>query len=646
MSAFKIVMAVFLAHWFWFVPQTVSGQTDLSEDFVAKGLPASADLPTGDLDRAAESMAQQIAKSDGQSLSVLLAALQTAGFSILDDKGTVLRKPSGGGPGQGLGFYDFEAVGSLKLETSGARVSLAKLAGAITKEVPQIQASQFAELLVTDLRTQANNSNNTYLRFWARLIIELGKYSAQPVDVMTTPASRINLSVLQASLLIRRLQGDVYTLKRKFPQIGMIQPPFSQRPLFVPTFWDMDDDPLLQLVKDSSNSSLPCNLTGDDSLILDAAANGLTFGQGVLMKVLEEATKSTVIANLSRGIGVTNTILAWAKLVAAVAMLKGEIVVDNPPLIRTRNSVPGERRLMTAAIRMDVGKKQTVNCFRTAINIAFGLDFDVPNDGPLADTAITWEFPNALEQSKLVWLEAPEGKNRNPFNQVTNNKGVSQMWLVGAPKLPPVVKKNPKTITKTAHVRVSVRLKSSKDFIQNWIDIGGAALGLVDPSIGGVAGGLVGGVAEIGFRLPYVVARATIPVIDHESFAGYRPINSNNAVLVLSGVICSFEKPFTVTASIVSTTSNSTTYTFVPSSRTAGAFSLHGSHSGIGTSGTIDDSGGSYTIEGADTNTPRILIVTGGPGSVTSNQVTMSTPGGRTGHLDLVPLETDECKEP
>lgn len=646
MSALKLVLAVFMAHWFWFVPQTVFGQTDISEDFIAKGLPASADLTTGDLDKAAESMAQQIAKSGGQSLSVLLTALQIAGFSIIDEKGTVLRKPPGGGPGQGLGFYDFEAVGSLKLQNSGAMISLGRLAAAIAKDVPQIQASQLAELLVSDLRAQANGSNSTYLRFWARLVIELGNYSAQPVDMMTAPANRINLSVLQASLLMRRLQGDLYTLKRKFPQTGMIQLPSSQRSVSVPTLWKTDDVPLSQLVKDSSNNSLPCNLTGDEGLILDAAANGLTFGQGVWMKVLEEASKSTVIAKLSRGIGIANTVLAWAKLVAAVAMLKGEIAVDNPPLIRTHNSVPGERRLMTATIRMDVGKKQTVNCFRSAINVAFGLDFDVPNDGPLTDAAIMWEFPNVVEQSKLVWLEAPQGKDRNPFNQFTDNKGGSQMWLVGAPKVPPVVKKNPKTITKTAHVRVSVRLKSSKDFVQNWIDIGGTALGLVDPSIGGVAGGLVGSIAEIGFRLPYVVARAAIPVIDHEAFAGYRPINSNNAVLVLSGVICSFEKPFTITASIVSTTSNSTTYTFVPSSGTAGAFSLRGSNSGIGTSGTIDDSGGSYTIEGADTNTPRVLIVTGGPGSVTSNQVTMSTTGGRTGHLDLVPLETDECKEP
>ncbi|NGZ10413.1 MAG: hypothetical protein CV088_13655 [Nitrospira sp. LK70] len=643
MNALKIALAVFMAHWFWFVSQPVFGQTDMSEDFVTKGLPASANLPTGNLDRAAETMAQQITKSDGQSLPVLLAALQTAGFSIIDEKGTVLRKPSGGGPGQGLAFYDFEAVGSLKLETSGASISLAKLAGAITKEVPQIQASQFAELLVTDLRTQASSSNSTYLRFWARLIIELGKYSAQPVDMMTAPASRINLSVLQASLLVRRLQGDVYTLKRKLPQSGMILPPFSQRTVGLPAFWKTDDLPLLQLVKDSSNSSLPCNLTGDDGLILDATANGLTYGFGKWMELLEVSPiaglSGKALGVVSKGLGIAGAVLSWAELVAALTLVKGEMVVDNPPLIRTLNSVPGEKRLMTAKIWFDVGKKQIVNCFRTAINMTFGLDFSLPSEGPATDMAVEWEFANVQAEAKFVWLEAPHGKDRNPFKQVTDNNGVSQMWLVGAPKMPPIVKNNPKKITKTAHVRVSARLKSSKDFLQNWIDIGGVMLG-------GWSGGTATAIAEIGFRLPYVVARATIPVIDHEAFAGYKPIVKG---VDIPEVICSLEKPFTFTASLPGWIG---TVTFVPTSATAGTFSNSNTFSGNYGTMTTGNSKASYRIEGVDTPMPRLVMMW--PGGPITPTITLRdgkqlyppmVTHESTSYADLVPLETDECNE-
>lgn len=569
-------------------------------------------------DRAAASMAQEISQSDEQSLPVLLTALQTAGFFIIDDKGTVLQKPSGGGTGQGLGFYDFEADGSLKLDTRGIRISLENLARTITKDTPQISASQFAESMLTDVRTHAGNSDNAYLRFWARLIIELGKYSAQPVDLMTTSASDVKLSVLQTSLLVRRLQGDIYTLKTRHQQTGMIHPPVFQRHSSVPALWKMHDVPLIHLVSDSSPGSLPCSVTGDEALILDAAANGLTFGNGKLMTLLEKidiAGMGKGIGTLSKGLSRVNAVLSWGKLVAAVTMLDAEITVDNPPLIRTRNTIPGEKRLMTARIRSEVGKKQLLNCVRPALNIATGLDFNLPTEGPVGDTAIGWQFVDPKKDNKFVGLESPPGKNKNPLVQVTDKEGVSQMWLVGAPKYQPAANvKNIKKVTKTANVWVSVTLKSSKDFIQNWIDIGGAALG-------GLAGS-PGAVAEIGFRLPYVLARATIPVIDIEPSPVYRP--TNNDSFVFSGAICSLEMPFTVTGTgshlVV-------TYKLVPSSAKAGTWTFSGSGPGSSTA----TGGGSYTIEGADSNTPRILTVEA---------------RGQTGHLDLVPLETDECNQP
>ncbi len=575
----------------------------------AHKLPAS-DLQT--LDWAAEGMAQQISKSDEQSLSVLLAALQTAGFSIVDEKGTVLRRPPGDSTGQGLGFYDFEAEGSLKLDSLGISISLEHLAGTITKETPQISALQFAELLMTDLRTQADNSNNVNLRFWARLIIELGKYSAQPVDLMTASASHITLTVLQTSLLNKRLQGDIYTLEARLKRTAMIHPPVFQRHLIVPALWEMNDVPLVHLASDSSIGSLPCSLSGDEALILDGAANILSFGNGRLMELLEHldiAGMGNTLGKLSSGLNKVNAVLSWGKLVAAVTMLKGEITVNNPPLIRTLNSVPGEKRLITAKIWSEVGKKQLLNCSRTALNIATGLDFNLPSEGPVADTVVGWDFASDKE-AKFVRFESPPGKDRNPLRQVTDNNGISQMWLVGASKIPAVVyQKNPKKVTKTATVLLSVTLKSSKDFIQNWIDIGGVALG-------GLAG-IPGSIAEIGFRLPYITARAIIPVIDHEPFYGYRAITNVGYGHYHSGVICSLEMPFTITAS---TAMGQLTYNFVPSSPTAGKWHH------LGQPGAR----GSYTVEEV-VYPPKILTV---------------SDGGLMGYVDLAPLETDECAVP
>ncbi len=626
-----------------FASQTVFGQTPIWDDFVEKGLPASADLPMDNLDRAAESMAKQISQSDGQSLSVLLAALQTAGFSIIDEKRTVLRKPLGGSTGQGLGFYDFEAVGSLKLDTRRISVSLEKLAGAIIKDVPQIAAPQFAEMMMTDLRRQATNINNTYLRFWARLIIELGKYSAEPVDLMTAPASRINLSMLQTSLLLKRLQGDIFTLKVRLSLSGAIQTPLSPRHFVVVNLGTMAGVPLVHLVKDSPSDSLPCSLTGGEGLILDAAGNGLSFGNGEFMKLVEKAYKGSkageVLDKLRNGVMAVNWVLGWGKLVAAVTALKGEITVENPPLIRTETSQKGEKRLMTAKVWSEVGKKQLLNCYRTAANIATGLDFNLPSDGPLADTAIGWNFASRKE-AEFVFLDPPQDQDDIPLTQLTDSKGISQMYLVGQSKIPAVVYlKNPKKVTKTANVWVFVTLKSSKDFIQNWIDIGGAVLGGIR--------GASGSIAELGFRLPYTIAWAAIPVIDREPVSGYKLAQKPVERTHMDGVVCSFKKPFTFSMIDPAFT---TTYTLVPSSATAGRWTSRYTYRA--STYVRFEASGPYTIEGADTDTPYIVTRLEGTASMafdprfSSITVPWEESRGHVGYFELVPLETEECNEP
>ncbi len=505
---------------------------DSLNDFVEKGLPASAALPTDNLDLAAIIMARQISKGDEQSLPVLLTALQTSGFIVIDENGKALLKPADG-KGQGLGFYDFEAVGALKLANRGINISLEKIASVITKNTPEIPASQLAELMLKNLRTQAENTDNKFVRFWARLIIELGKSSAQPIDLLTAPASQVNLSMLQATLLTRRLQGDFYTLKTN--QTGMIEPPFSQRNLFVSAVWKTKDLPFFRPVSYSVINNSPCNLTGDEALILDAAAIKISFWNGWQMSQLGD---SAGLKKLGLGLQGSNAALAWLKLVASVTMMKGEILVSKPlPLVRTKNSdTQGilNKRLMVARVWSEVGKTEMLNCVRPLINAATGLDFNLPTTGPLADVAIEWNFEGdnqtrvndaaTRNTEKFVVFEAEKGAPANPQKQVTNNLGLSKMWLVGAPKIPAVVyQTNPMKVEKKAEVLVAVTFKSAKDVKQNLIDFLGTVISVAsakkaDDPFGLI--GLIGSAAEIGYRAPFVAARVTIPVTDHEPCDG------------------------------------------------------------------------------------------------------------------------------
>lgn len=121
---------------------------------------------------------------------------------------------------------------------------------------------------------------------------------------------------------------------------------------------------------------------------------------------------------------------------------------------------------------------------------------------------------------------------------------------------------------------------------------------------------------------------ARITIIDR----GYRATGSD-ASTSYSGVVCSLDKPFAVMAdnTLVQWPLN-----FVPSSETAGAFNFNTIWGPLRLSGS-----GKYTVEGLDTEKPRIIAepkstLTGPPRSAS---------GTGTAHIDLLPLDTDECGE-
>src|SRR5207237_1849493 len=159
-----------------------------------------------------------------------LTALQAAGFAIVDKIRKVLLPPLCDGKGQGLLFYDWETVGMLKLAKPGIGTSLDKLAAIITKDTPELPASRLSEVMLKDLRTQAD-SDNQFVRFWARLIIELGKFASPPVDLMKAAPSNVNLSMLQATLWTRRLTAGIYMVQSRSKTVGKSQKP-QDAPIF------------------------------------------------------------------------------------------------------------------------------------------------------------------------------------------------------------------------------------------------------------------------------------------------------------------------------------------------------------------------------------------------------------------------------
>ena len=99
-----------------------------------------------------------------------------------------------------------------------------------------------------------------------------------------------------------------------------------------------------------------------------------------------------------------------------------------------------------------------------------------------------------------------------------------------------------------------------------------------------------------------------------------------------SGTVCSLDKPFTVMGH-----NGPLTYTlkFTPSGDgQSGAGTLAGGYASVSWSGN-----GPYKVEGFDGNKPRILF------DVTTTAThRISGSGTGTMHIDLTPLETNECQ--
>lgn len=486
---------------------------DTANDFADKGLPEPRDFGGEPNQGFAAAAAKKLSNYEEDNLPLLITTLQRAGFYIINDKQKILYQPTNG-KGMGLAFYDYEVAGMYKLSRRGIVTSVEKMAAQIGKNSPELPPSQVASLMIQDLR-RAVNSKNKLVRFWATLIIELGKNSPQKVDLLSENAANAPISIIQASLWERRLLGDMIAFAEKnLAALPRLQPQKSNHFFINASFNNFPQG--------------PCQTSDVEGLVMDGASLGLTTANGFFMEklgnILSEKGQAA-LGKISNGLFVVNLVLGWAKLIAALTSVRAEMKIAEPmPLVRTKNANQGETRLMTARFWTEVGNKSAINCARLAINTATGLDFSMPNDGPLSNKDVSWELTGASSFSgqgssktgrfdRFVVLEATEGSSsRNPMDQTTNDNGESQMNIVGAPKIPTVINQPVVPVRKKATVKVAVSQKGKRELAQNFLDLGGAVIGTL---ISGPLG-ILGSLPEIGFRMKFDVKSLDVPVKDWE----------------------------------------------------------------------------------------------------------------------------------
>ena len=509
----------------------------MAEPFRTGRLPDALPHLRGNPDAAAATLAAFIAARDDQSVPALLTAIMTAGFAVRHEDGRITQTVT---PGQGLAFDGWEVAAMAKMYRERRTMPLSRLVEDL-RLIPELGQVPLDRLLLDGITHNVNGSQ-PQLRFWARLIVELGRRAARPYDLLARadPAA-VELDPVQAALILRRLFGDlaapglagrgtavgperlqpaVLRGRRPGPVAHALTLPYSSSAAdAVRTSWALpSQDPCSEMGK------------GDAATILDAGAVLITTGWGQMLDAIGAGE-----GGYAKFLTIANTLLAYAKLIATYASIDTEISMENPPLVRTTNAEAGERRQLTATLTVDSGGSDKYNCVRTALNVATGLDFSMLGDGPLAGVELTWRVDNPGEDyysnstgitgnRPVVGITTGGPRIQDPgtyagvggdgtrvgdhTRSTTDERGQARIYLEGTPRIPYVPPPR-MPVMKEAVVRTNLKLKGG--------DVKGDAVDVAAQALGGV-GALATMPIELLFRVPWAtMAHSVVQIKDWET---------------------------------------------------------------------------------------------------------------------------------
>ncbi len=517
----------------------------MASSFFSGQLPEPLRKPVGKPDEVAAALAKQVAAGDDQSVPALLTAIMMAGFGIRDSDGSVTQTIQ---PGQGLVFEAWEIASMAKMYGERRTVELSYLSNGL-KSIPALKQAPLEKFLLDGVRKQAV-SEQPELRFWGRFILELGRQSEEPYDLLgVANVKGIHIDAIQAALIMRRLAGDVYTLGQRGEQGFRRSGGRDDRKTV--TAANYDGRRQMNAAHAAASPTQPCTLSDMESTVADLKATMLTTAFDELMSFAKDKIQGSageLFGNYKKFVNIANILLAYAKFIATYAALETEITVENPPLIRNTDVTAGQRRRLNAKVKMNVGKWQQVNCFRWLLNAGTGMDFNLMNDGPLGNVDVNWHlveggaadfYSGGDRGQQIVWFVgtgpriqdagtyagaegAGDGTRVGILTRTkTDESGNAHIFLEGAsrreyipaPHLP---------VMKHATVQTTVKLKGG-DIKGDASDIAGHVFGGIisltkGEGFGGSAGGMFTLPLELLYRTDWAsTATIEVPVKDWQT---------------------------------------------------------------------------------------------------------------------------------
>ena len=515
------------------------------------------------------------------------------------------------------------------LDKKGRGIPISDAGRLIAAGTPELDGAAFGPALLNDLKL-AVKSSDPQVQMMGMFVRERIKRWPSRLDIknpaVTPEEAIIDLPTVQMIAWIAMRSALFQAVGKESKTVGAIRQPAT---FSVAMFQTSGGNPA---------SQLPCSeKMGDaDSTYWTNWLMNKGIGGGVqlpgmtnafpgllekMQKIMEVPTK--LIEKTAAVITKLNVASVLISLLLQIAAMEINPSQNPDPFIRTKNTSRGKDgkivlQLYSAPGNIPDGNKLGA-CMGAFFSNAFGISFSFPAEGPIAGAEMTVEGGSGFPDLVLFNTEGT-----NSMRRWTEKDGSAEYKIFGAPQrrdLPESAKPVDKEIS------IYVKAQPEEAGLNSMLNIffGGLTFGAAPSKAGGF-----GSAIDIAKGFQYDMGEYVFRLTDWQS--GYRATGKTMDV-TYSGVICKLEDPFTVTGTSFL---NSFPFKFVP-------------NSGRGRSGTVSfnaavpaikmEGSGSYTIEGADTDKPRIAMTMGSVGHTPLG----SRQGGGTVYIDLVPLETDEC---
>lgn len=499
----------------------------MSDAFEQGVLPDPLPPPTSNPDDAVATLAKQIAARDQQSTPALMTALQMAGYTIRSRKGETILQPTNGG--QGMAFNAFSVAAMARLYDQGWQITLDDLDIILGKTMPALSKTPFSTIFLEGIAASAQGDQP--LRFWSRLIIELGRNSRPAYDLTAgnvNPHS-VHLDAVQISLILMRLGGDIEAAsKRRGPptKTSQSRDAWESFPGLLPAVYHPRRTARLLYTKGDpvvEPEEEPCFLQEGTMTVLDLNAIYRTTEWKQLAGVVEEPGEGGPFG------GGINAVLTLLKFILTYSALRADVTMDQTPLIRTKDLDAGQTRILTARVWFDLSGWPTLNCLRPFLNL-IGVDFgNLPNNGAAKGVGVSWFLneggvdlnvtsrdPNFLnaQQAAIVMFDNGGGSPGSVLNRPTDEKGKTTTKVSGRPQIRDLSHFKVFAVNKRMTVAIEIKLKGAdvEGFFHELPDVVGPALGVAS---GDLLGGLIGGLTETLMRMSWRYSKAfPFPVKD------------------------------------------------------------------------------------------------------------------------------------